>query len=171
MRMPLGLLAAVLLVTQIRMEWFLPGLAVSAAGAILQWWCFACIRTGKELAVNGPYRLIRNPMYIARCLLILGCFIFTGRLWAVLAFVGLYYFYMVNRVRREEQKLAAVFGDDYREYCRGVGRFLPSGRPYSGGKFAYFSKECFLRNHGQWNILAVLCFYAVCAWVAFWPRA
>jgi len=39
----------------------------------------------------------------------------------------IYYFYMVNRVKREEAHLRAVLGAPYAEYCAAVRRFLPDG--------------------------------------------
>ena len=166
LRKPLGLAVVVLVAIHVRREWFLPGLIVSGVGAAAQWWCFGCIKTQKELAVNGPYRMVRNPMYLSRFFLVFGALMFTGNAWPAAAFVVLYYFYMVNRVKREEVKLEQAFGDRYREYCRQVRAFLPL-RVYSGGKSLYFSREAFLRNHGQWNAIAVLAFYVVCWYMAF----
>ncbi len=87
LRLPLGLVAGVLLVLSIAPEWFWPGLVVSAAGALFQLWCFSCIHTQHELAVNGPYMFVRNPMYLARFLLILGIVLMTGSLWLTAAYV------------------------------------------------------------------------------------
>src|SRR5690554_8038712 len=73
-RQPLGILAllAALWLVPTDSSWFWIGMAISLVGAAGQWWCFACIMTSQELAVNGPYRYVRNPMYLTRYVLILG---------------------------------------------------------------------------------------------------
>jgi hypothetical protein len=80
----LGLLALAGLAILIRRspdEWFWPGFGVSVFGAVMQWWCFSCIMTSKELAVNGPYSFVRNPMYLSRFFLVLGGVVMIGNWW------------------------------------------------------------------------------------------
>jgi protein-S-isoprenylcysteine O-methyltransferase Ste14 len=166
-RFPLGVTAAVGLMLLVRREWFVPGLGVSFFGAAWQWWCFGCIMTSKVLAIRGPYRIMRNPMYLARFFLMLGMLLMTGRLWIMAAFVPLYWLYMVNRVRREEQKLQALFGRDYQVYCAAVPRFRPAFGRFNGSRLAYFSRECFLRNHGPANAAVVFVLYAFLCYFAF----
>ena len=43
LRVPLGLLACVLLIRHINPQWFLPGVLVSGSGALLQLWCFGSL--------------------------------------------------------------------------------------------------------------------------------
>jgi protein-S-isoprenylcysteine O-methyltransferase Ste14 len=72
------------------------GMAVGASGAILALWCiltFAVIGRGtpapfdppRELVVVGPYRLVRNPMYLGAALALLGAALFYQS-WALLAY-------------------------------------------------------------------------------------
>jgi protein-S-isoprenylcysteine O-methyltransferase Ste14 len=166
LRVPLTLGVAAALCYFARREWFLPGLVVSAVGGLLQLWCFSAIDKQKELAVNGPYKVVRNPMYLARFLLILGFVLLTGNPWVVGLYVIVYYFYMVNRVKREERKLHKVFGEPYAEYMRQVHRFLPASA-YARGRLLYGRLDLLVRNNGHWNILAVAAFYAVCYLVVF----
>lgn len=167
LRLPivLGLVAALLL--SIDPHWFWPGLVVSLAGMVLQLWVFGCIRTREVLAVNGPYMFVRNPMYIARFLLILGLVLMTGIPWLLLVYVPVYYFYMTNRVEREEPVLHEAFGGEYLSYCKHVPRFLPRLKPYSQGRFWYFSMENFQRQHGAMNLLVFVVLYIACYVAAF----
>jgi protein-S-isoprenylcysteine O-methyltransferase Ste14 len=141
-------------------EWVVPGIIVSAVGLAGQLWCFASLKKKKVLACKGLYALVRNPMYIARYLLMLGVLLFTGNLWLALGFTIIYYFYMVNRVRREELKLEEVFGDEYRAYCAEVPRFVPRFRGVDWKALPYFRWELFLVNNGHWNLLTGLIIYA-----------
>lgn len=166
-RLPLALVAAGWVAFNVNPMWFWPGLTVSAVGELLQLWCFAALHKEKTLATNGPYKVVRNPMYLARFLILFGCLMFLGN-WTVLAvFVIVYYFYMVNRVRREEARLQQVLGLPYAEYCRRVSRFVPFAGISPQGRSWYFNTGYFFNNHGLANGLAQFAYYAACYVITF----
>jgi len=168
LRLPLGLAVLVWVFYAMNPAWFWPGLAVSVLGALGQLWCFACIRTQQRLAAAGPYMFVRNPMYLARYFLILGVLLWTGNLWVIGAFTVSYYPYMNNRVRREEARLREIFGQPYEEYCRDVNRFLPTfNKRFRPALLVKTDLECFRRNHGFTNILAVAVIYALAYYSAY----
>jgi protein-S-isoprenylcysteine O-methyltransferase Ste14 len=168
-RVPLAVAAGILLIARVDPAWFLAGLGVSLAGEAIQLWCFGTLHKKKDLAANGPYALVRNPMYLGRYFLILGALMLSGNPWLLAAYTVLYSFYMRNRVRREEETLRGVFGEPYAEYCAQVSRFLPSLRPYRGNPVWTFQWDLLLRNNGHWNFLAMAGFYAI-AWAAAFLR-
>lgn len=167
LRVPIALALAVALVLNIDPNWFWAGLVVSLVGMVLQLWVFGCIKTREVLAVNGPYMFVRNPMYIARFLLVAGLILMTGLPWLLLVFAPLYYLYMVNRVKREEPVLVEAFGEAYRDYCAHVPRFVPALRPYGKGRFAFFDMDNFRRQHGLTNLAVFAAIYIVCYLAAF----
>ena len=82
----------------------------------------------KKLVVEGPYRIVRNPMYWGVGSVVLGeAAIFhsaaLAQLAAVLA-VGVIVFVLLF----EEPELRRKFGEEYEEYCRRVPRWLPRFR-------------------------------------------
>lgn len=168
-RVPLAVAAGIALLARIDPDWFLPGLAVSLVGEAIQLWCFATLHKKKELAANGPYAIVRNPMYLGRYFLILGALMLPGIPWLLPVYTVLYYFYMRNRVKREEETLRGIFGEEYAEYCTQVSRFLPSLRPFRGNPVLTFRWELLLRNNGHWNFLATAAFYGI-AWAATFLR-
>ncbi len=158
-RWPLTLAALLGLVWLMKPRYFWPGFLISLLGEGLQVWCFAALNKKKELAARGPYAVVRNPMYIGRYFLILGAIVITGSLFLVVIYSLIYYFYMVNRVQREEAALEEIFGADYAAYCARVNRFLPTFRQLDREKIKYFRFNLFLRNHAHLNLLAVLTGY------------
>ena len=159
LRIPIVLVFVALWPWWVQPELLVAGILVSLAGELLQVWCFACIEKEKVLTIRGPYQLCRNPMYLARYLLILGFVIVTGSWLACVLYTVVYWFYMVNRVKREEPVLEKIFEQPYRDYCRDVNRFLPGfGRVDS--QFWFFDWQIMLSNNGHWNFLA-----AVLGWV------
>ncbi len=170
LRIPLGVVVFALLATQLRKEWFFPGLAVSVIGEMLQVWCFSTIKTNKQLAVVGPYMFVRNPMYIGRFFLIFGVVMMTGNPWIMAGFAVLYYFYMVNRVRREEKVLAELFEKDYAGYCRDVRPYLPGLKRFDRRRLLSVNMESFRRNHALSNLLVTAGGYILLYLLTFiWP--
>lgn len=82
----------------------------------------------KKLVVEGPYRVVRNPMYWGVGSVVLGeAAIFHSVALTELAAVfaaGVIVFVVVF----EESELRRKFGSEYEEYCRRVPRWLPRFR-------------------------------------------
>ena len=73
---------------------------------------------------DGPFRFIRNPMYLALCLLQIALGFFLND-WITLLFVvpvAVIFHYGV--VLREERYLTAKFGEPYLQYKREVRRWI-----------------------------------------------
>lgn len=167
LRIPIGILLFALLLTLVKPAWFFPGLLLSLLGEALQLWCMATIKTKKALTVTGPYMFVRNPMYIGRYFLILGILMMTGDPWLMLGATVIYYFYMVNRVKREEKVLAELFGEDYAAYCRKVPAYLPTFGEFDKNSLRSFNKESMAQNNVIINLLATLACYVALFLVAF----
>lgn len=165
-RVLLGVVAVGLIIWKLDPRWVLPGFLVSMFGEAIQLWCFASLDKGRTLAFNGPYSMVRNPMYLGRYFILLGGLMVLGNVWLLLAFTVVYYFYMVNRVKREEEYLRGPLGAPYEDYLRTVNRFLP-GAPKPGSRVAFWDWKLLKRNHGTTNLVATLAFW-VAAWV--WAR-
>ena len=112
------------------------GLVVGAIGAALALWCiwtFALVGRGTpapfdppcRLVVQGPYRIVRNPMYIGAALA-LGGAAFYYQAVALLGYTGV--FLLVTHlfvVFYEEPTLRRSFGQEYDAYCQRVRRWWP----------------------------------------------
>jgi protein-S-isoprenylcysteine O-methyltransferase Ste14 len=113
------------------------GTFIGAAGAAIALWCivsFASIGRGtpapfdppRRLVVQGPYRFVRNPMYIGAGLALAGAALFYESL-PLLVYTGL--FFLATHlfvVWYEEPTLRRTFGQEYEAYCRQVRRWWPS---------------------------------------------
>lgn len=114
------------------------GMAIGAGGVILALWCiatFILIGRGtpapfdppRRLVVVGPYRLVRNPMYIGAALALGGAALYYQS-WALLGYCAAFalatHLFVVTY---EEPTLRATFGDPYVRYCQRVRRWWPGG--------------------------------------------
>jgi len=107
---------------------------------ILGWtcmlWCFwnflvngkgtpAPIDPPKELVAVGLYRYIRNPMYVAGIIALLGWILWSPSLPLILApfifFIAAHLFVTTY----EEPTLKKKFGDAYKDYTNKVPRWIP----------------------------------------------
>lgn len=110
------------------------GVALAFLAALLRTWAAAYMRTevvhdaqvhDTRLVADGPYRYVRNPLYLGTTLLGVGFALVASRLGAVVMIVLLVVFHD-RLVRREERALRATQGASYREYLAKVPRFVPS---------------------------------------------
>jgi protein-S-isoprenylcysteine O-methyltransferase Ste14 len=76
------------------------------------------------IVANGPYRLTRNPIYLAMVLGLIGLAIAFDSLWIVVTLVPFYLVIRYGVVAREEAYLERKFGDVYRGYKSRVRRWL-----------------------------------------------
>jgi protein-S-isoprenylcysteine O-methyltransferase Ste14 len=119
------------------------GMVIGGCGAVLTLWCvftFAFIGRGtpapfdppRQLVVRGPYRFVRNPMYIGAALALAGAVFFYRSLpllvYTVLFVLITHLFVVVY----EEPTLGRTFGTEYEEYRQGVRRWWPPGPTGSG---------------------------------------
>lgn len=112
------------------------GVVVSLAGAAIAVWCilsFAVLGRGtpapfdppRKLVVRGPYRYVRNPMYLGAGLALAGAAFFY-RSHALLAYAGVFLLAMhAFVIWYEEPTLRRTFGEDYEAYRRQVHRWWP----------------------------------------------
>lgn len=77
-----------------------------------------------ELVTGGPYRRIRNPLYVSGLLIFSGLGLLAAS-WFLFVAAGIAFLLVALRLPKEEAELEARFGEEYRKYVRRTGRFLP----------------------------------------------
>jgi protein-S-isoprenylcysteine O-methyltransferase Ste14 len=81
---------------------------------------------GHRLVTDGPFAVVRHPMYLAVFLAGIGSLLIY-RTWATLFFAS-NMLGLIVRARREERALASEFGEEWRAYAARVPAFLPTLR-------------------------------------------
>jgi len=113
-----------------------PGLALALAGALLVLWCIgtfvargrgtpAPFDPPREFVAAGPYRYVRNPMYIGAFGILAGAGL-ALRSPSIIG-VGVLFLLLVHLLvlLYEEPSLGSRFGDPYLHYKSSVHRWLP----------------------------------------------
>jgi len=81
------------------------------------------LRTEKIVAV-GPFRYLRNPLYLGTILLALGTApMLSG--WGALFLLATIIIFSLRLIGREESEMARTHGSSYDEYCRRVPSLVP----------------------------------------------
>jgi len=78
----------------------------------------------ERLVSGGPYRWCRNPMYLGHLIFLAGL-AFALDSWLAAALFVFHAAWFERRVRDDEARLSALFGDSYREYRARVKRWIP----------------------------------------------
>ncbi len=83
---------------------------------------------GEQLVADGPYRHLRNPLYLGNMFLAIGVG-FMASLPGFLVIVVGNFLIVYRLILREEATLLASQGESYRQYFAAVPRLLPSLTP------------------------------------------
>jgi len=73
---------------------------------------------------HGPYRLTRNPMYLAMMIGYTGVVLMINGLWPAVMIVPLLWIIQWGVIAREERYLEAKFGEVYKDYRRATRRWF-----------------------------------------------
>lgn len=77
------------------------------------------------LITDGPYALVRNPMYLGTFLMGCGFILILWPWWFLFIFALIFYLRFKNLVLSEENKLQQIFGKSYQQYVKTAPRFIP----------------------------------------------
>jgi protein-S-isoprenylcysteine O-methyltransferase Ste14 len=82
----------------------------------------------EKLQTDGPYRYVRNPLYLGNILMAAGTGLMASRIGFLVLSLGMTVF-VLRLLLREEAELLRDQGEPYRRYCAAVPRLVPSPRP------------------------------------------
>jgi len=110
------------------------GVALGLTCIPLIYWLFTSIGKGitpvsatrreHTLVTHGIYRWVRHPLYTIGSSLIASFGLMADN-WFIILLAILAFSAMAVRTPKEEANLIEKFGDEYREYMKRTGRFLP----------------------------------------------
>jgi protein-S-isoprenylcysteine O-methyltransferase Ste14 len=109
------------------------GIVCAGAGAVLRTWGSAYLGAavmrdvelrGDGMVADGPYRYLRNPLYLGSWINTLALALLMPPSGAVLTLVALIAF-QVRLILGEEAFLSAKLGEAYTQYCAAVPRLVP----------------------------------------------
>jgi protein-S-isoprenylcysteine O-methyltransferase Ste14 len=141
-RVRIGLIVAIAVILFARPTWIalVEGIFISLVGLSVRAWASGHLRKEKELAVSGPYRYSRNPLYLGNFILGIGIVVGARSWWVLGLFVAYFGVFYPLIIRREKDRMKHLFPEQYEEYKKRVPSFFPSlkkRRFPSGIKFSW----------------------------------
>ena len=110
------------------------GISIGIGGILLAGWAiWALYRAGTTikphkgadvLVTSGPFQRLRNPIYVADVMLLLGAAELTKNIWFVVGAALFGLLVTILAILPEERHLEARFGEDYRNYKARSRRWL-----------------------------------------------
>jgi protein-S-isoprenylcysteine O-methyltransferase Ste14 len=112
------------------------------------------------LVADGPYRYVRNPLYLGNIMMAIAMASMMSRSGATVAIL-LMWLFCLRLIVREEADLEARQGDQYVRYCIAVPRLWPALRPRvpASGKIANW-KAGFKAELWYWGLATSLAAFA-----------
>jgi protein-S-isoprenylcysteine O-methyltransferase Ste14 len=86
----------------------------------------------RHLVVGGPYRHVRNPMYVAVVSAVLGQALLLGDRRVLAYAAALWLVFHLFVLGYEEPTLRRAYGAAYLRFCENVPRWVPRLRPWRG---------------------------------------
>ena len=140
------------------------------AAALIRTWASSYLCAGvvyasevktESLVADGPYRQVRNPLYLANVLMAIAMGAMMSRTGFFVAVVAMLVF-CYRLILREEAELRASQGEQYDGYCKAVPRLWPSLTPrtMSAGRQVRWT-EGFRAESWYWGFAAALVTFAI----------
>lgn len=115
--------------------WEMAGLVIYVMGYLLMAWALICLshnyqlggstpRPKDEMVMNGPYKLVRHPMYAAALSISLGLACLTQS-WALFGVFGLYLMLILILMPLEDEGLHKVYNKQYTHYRQKTKKLIP----------------------------------------------
>ncbi len=137
------------------------GLFAAFIGVLLRQWAAGCLIKNDELATQGPYSIVRNPLYLGSFLAAAGLVLATTSFSSLFSLRHGYFdrslFFWASlwifldsiylpKIRKEEILLRKKFGAKYDDFASCVPAIFPRLSPFPKLDFSTFSLERWKKN-------------------------
>lgn len=153
------IVVAAVILSHYQPQYLLPSLVLIIAGEFLRIWSAGNLRKEQVLTTGGPYRFIRNPLYLGSFLITLGFCLIAGSVWVWVLALCYFLICYVPVIRFEERILREKF-QDYADYARAVPAFYPTYRWYSPATTSFSFRQA-IRNKEYNAVLGIVIGYLI----------
>lgn len=142
---------------------FWVGVSMLTLGTLMRLWASGHVKKNRQLATDGPYALVRHPLYVGNILMLAG-FALAGQGWWMIPLTIVFvWFYYPPAIDYEDRKLHRLFGASWEQWRETTRALLP-GRPHGAGLGSEWSFKQSLVGNGE---PVIVLFAAYCCFVLF----
>jgi len=138
------------------------GMPIAFAGMLVRLYASGFVMKNKELATEGPYAVVRHPLYTGNILLLLGFSIAGATLWALPLAVLFFWLYYPPAIEYEDRKLRRLFGAQWDEWARSVPALVPDVRKARRMRGGSWSLAKSMRQNGE---IIIVIYVLICMWI------
>lgn len=104
---------------------YMAGAVVVLLGCLVRIYASGYIVKNKQLATDGPYSLVRHPLYTGNLLILIGFTLACGQWWAPVVAIAFWWFYYPAAISYEDRKLNRIFGPAWAQWSQSVPAVIP----------------------------------------------
>ncbi|MBI4244881.1 MAG: hypothetical protein HY606_12395 [Planctomycetes bacterium] len=137
------------------------------SGIMIRTWAAGHLAKNERLVTSGPYRFVKNPLYIGTSKIVVGvCLIAQGPLTrpgfqelfpmivTAIFFVFFLAYYVPYKMKKEYKRLERLFPEEWKAYDAGVPDYIPNFKGYdSAGKWDF---SAYFNNSEHWTLASIV---------------
>lgn len=158
------LVLAALLLARYNTRFLIPSLILVSMGELIRIWAAGHLQKEKILTTGGPYRFIRNPLYLGSFLIAIGFGLVSGSIWVWILILAYFVLVYIPVIKFEESILHEKF-PDYSAYTQKVPAFYPTLTPYSTSTTQFSYKQAW-RNREYNAVLGIVAVYIILIFIS-----
>jgi protein-S-isoprenylcysteine O-methyltransferase Ste14 len=135
------------------------GAPLAALGIVVRLYASGYIAKNSELATDGPYAVVRHPLYTGNILVLVGFAIANGSWWALPLALLFFWFYYPTAIDYEDRKLRSLFGETWERWAAAVPALVPSFRDWGGLRRGRWSIAKSFAKNGE---ILIALFVVIC---------
>jgi protein-S-isoprenylcysteine O-methyltransferase Ste14 len=142
------------------------GMSLALVGMLVRFYASGFIVKNRQLAHNGPYALVRHPLYTGNILLVSGFAIASQMIWTIPVTLFFFWFWYPTAIEYEDRKLHGIFGEAWKNWSARTPALVPRLANISrmgGGQWSFATS---LRKNGE---IVIVIFVIACAWRVIAP--
>ena len=129
------------------------GFLVSVCGECIRTWASGYIMKNKLLAKEGPYSLVRHPLYLGSFIIGIGASIMGNSEEFFLIFLGIFLLVYLRLMKKEEVDMERLFGKEFFEYRNNTPMLIPGLKSLKeiGKLFSNNFSWSLVKKHKEYN--------------------
>jgi protein-S-isoprenylcysteine O-methyltransferase Ste14 len=140
-------------------RYLIHSVALVTLGETIRIWAAGHLRKQQVLTTGGPYRFIRNPLYLGSFLIAIGFCLIANSTWVWLLVIAYFVLCYIPVIRQEESVLRKKFPVEYSVYSAVVPGLYPTMLQYPNVSTEFSWRQ--VRRNKEYNaVVGILVAYA-----------
>jgi Putative protein-S-isoprenylcysteine methyltransferase len=154
---PLVFASLILAGFQLKFLWI--SITLVCLGEGIRIWSAGHLKKEEVMTTGGPYRFIRNPLYLGSFLIAIGFCLIAGSIWIWILMIAYFLLCYIPVIRFEENTLREKFPDQFDRYAAIVPAFYPTAHLYPQSSTRFSWKQV-LKNKEYNAVLGITLIYS-----------